>query len=299
MNSFCIMLVIVAFSGQIDCKKSSNTPPGPTDWPEEHVPGDDTPIIETYRIGDKLQSADSFDLVWADEFNDDGMVNPDDWSYEKGFVRNQEIQYYTEDRPENCRIEGGNLVITGRKETTSFGTSDFSDGTVTSASITTNKIHSWKYGRFEVRAMVPAGKGPWPAFWGKGDSQNSGASWPSCGEMDIMEYSAKGPAMYQNIIYGTDASSPQQEVKITNKDFSDDFHVYSVDWSENRIVYAIDGIVTNTINISNISPNPFRQKFSIIINLALGASTDRTLGGKLDLNSLPAVLKVDYVRIYQ
>ena len=254
---------------------------------------------ETYKIGDKLISADLLKLVWADEFNTDGMINTDNWTYEKGFVRNQEIQYYTENRPENCRIQGGELIITGRKESTSFGSTEYSDGTYTSASIITNKKYSWQYGRFEIRAKVPAGKGPWPAFWAKGDSQNTGQGWPRCGEIDIMEYAAKDPVMIQNMIYGESSSNYKQETKRIYKDYSDKFYVYSLDWNENRLVFSIDNIVTHIVDISNISPNPFRQKFSILLNLALGASTERTLGGKLDPSCLPVEYRVDYVRIYQ
>lgn len=281
----------------IACGDGNNSV-NPTDWPEP-VAETEKPAIEKYVIGDNLESSDLMNLVWADEFNTDGMVNTADWTYEKGFVRNQEIQYYTENRAENCRVEGGNLIITGRKETTSFGTTAFSDGTVTAASIITSKKHSWQYGRFEVRAKVPAGKGPWPAFWAKGDSQNSGVAWPACGEIDIMEYAAKDPAMIQNAIFGESSSSYTQKVQKTYFDYSKDFHTYSLDWNKNRLVFAIDNIVTHVVDISKISPNPFRQKFFILLNLALGASTDRTLGGKLDQSILPVEFKVDYVRIYQ
>lgn len=289
-----ILLFIVSMSS---CRGGED-PIGPTPWPDTDDKEENT-SIENYRIGDRIKSSDSLELVWSDEFDEDGMVNEEFWTYEKGFVRNQEIQYYTEARPENCRIEGGYLIITGRKEDRSFGSSNFSDGKITSASIITNKKLSWKYGRFEIRAKVPSGKGPWPAFWAKGDSQNTGDGWPSCGEIDIMEYSAKGPAMYQNIIYGENSSSVKQEVMITEDDFSDDFHTYSMDWNEDRIVFAIDNIVTNTIDLNTISPNPFRQNFSILLNLALGASTDRTLGGKLDEEVLPVEFIVDYVRVYE
>lgn len=294
-KSIFTLLVLAVFLAACG---GEDDPVGPTDWPDNGST-DNKPAIEKYGVGDQLISNDSLDLVWADEFNTDGMVNTVDWTYEKGFVRNKEIQYYTENRTENCRIEGGNLILTGRKENTSFGTADYSDGTVTSASIITNKKHSWQYGRFEVRAKVPAGKGPWPAFWAKGDSQNSGAGWPACGEIDIMEYAAKDPVMIQNAIFGESSSSYTQKTKRINQNFSGQFHVYSLDWNENRLVFAIDNVVTHVVDISSISPNPFRQKFSILLNLALGASTDRTLGGKLDESVLPVEFMVDYVRIYK
>lgn len=263
------------------------------------------PDFRTLKIGDKLDY-NSLKLVWADEFNTDGMVNTADWTYEKGFVRNQEIQYYTEMRPENCKIEDGYLVITGRKETTSSGTpanGSYSDGTITSASITTNKKHSWRYGRLEVRAKVPEGKGPWPAFWAKGVNQNDGVAWPKCGEIDIMEYAGKEPdIMVQNVIYGSETgSSSVSKTKRVNAatPYSDDFHVYSLDWNSRQIAFAIDNVVTHVVEMNTISPNPFNQPIFILLNLALGASEERTMGGKLDENCLPVEFKVDYVRVYQ
>lgn len=291
--------VILLATMMVACGKE-NTPAGPTQWPDTGGNnGKEKPVIETYKVGDKLVGTDDMQLVWSDEFNTDGMIDASKWTYEKGFVRNQEIQYYTENRPENCKIQGGQLIITGRKESSSFGTADYSDGTYTSASIITNKKHSWQYGRFEIRAKVPAGKGPWPAFWAKGDSQNTGEGWPRCGEIDIMEYAAKGPEMIHNAIYGVSSSDYKQATKKISKDYSTDFHVYSLDWNANRLVFSIDNVVTHVVDISNISPNPFRQKFSILLNLALGASTERTLGGKLDPSCLPVEYRVDYVRIYQ
>ncbi len=277
---------------------SNEEPKKPTQWPDKDK-DKVIPTIEKYKLGDKIIPTDSLKLVWSDEFNTDGMVNTANWTYEKGYVRNQEIQYYTEARPENCKIENGNLIITGRKEDFSFGKAEFSDGTYSSASIITNKKLSWRYGRFEVRAKVPAGKGPWPAFWAKGDSQNTGEGWPRCGEIDIMEYSAKTPEMIQNAIFGESSSNYSQKTVRISNDYSDKFYVHTLDWNENRLVFAIDGVVTHVVDISNISPNPFRQKFSILLNLALGASTDRTLGGKLDPTVLPVEFKVDYVRIYE
>jgi len=256
----------------------------------------------SYKIGDIL-NYDDLKLVWSDEFNDGIMVNTKDWSYEVGYVRNQEIQYYTEARPENCRILNGNLVITGRREDFPY---DYGNGTAefTSASITTNKKHSWQYGRFEIRAKVPSGKGPWPAFWAKGINQNNGVSWPRCGEIDIMEYASKEPNyMVQNVIYGTGSGAGECFSK-TKKTFStkpyyEDFHIYSLDWNNRQITFAIDNVVTHVVVMNTIDPNPFNQPFFIIINLALGASTERTMGGKLDPSCLPVDFLVDYVRIYQ
>jgi beta-glucanase (GH16 family) len=296
MNKTCIYSLLFA---AIACGGNEKEP-GLTDWPSK-----ETPATITYAKGDRLQSVDSLALVWADEFNTDGMVNTADWTYEKGHVRNQEIQYYTEARAENCRVSGGMLIITGRRETAPYPAVAGGEE-ITSASIITNKKHSWKHGRFEIRARVPDGKGPWPAFWAKGDSQNTGAGWPACGEIDIMEYASKNPReMIHNVIYGNSSASGDYKSIDTRvapadgKPYHEAFHVYSLDWNERQLTFAIDNVVTHVVEISNISPNPFDQPFSLLLNLSLGAETERTLGGKLDKNCLPVEFRVDYVRVYQ
>lgn len=304
-------LLLVAFACCfMACSDDDNTA-GPTDWPK--LPGSEKGGIDkTYTIGDALDS-ESIALVWSDEFEKDGLVDETYWTYEKGHVRNSEVQYYTQARAENCVIKDGKLIITGRKETTAYpGATPFTDGnTYTSASIITNKKKSWQYGRFEIKAKVPSGStGIWPAFWAKGDSQNTGKGWPQCGEIDIMEYAAKNPnQMIHNVIWG-DGSAAADRTQIVlkptfDKPFSDDFHIYTLNWSSTQITFAIDNVVTQVVNMSDIDSkgftNPFHQPFSILLNLALGTPTDTSLGGKFD----PAVMAtekqfiVDYVRVYQ
>ncbi|GEM_PF-4280569 len=287
----------------LTCSCSSDEPDStlPTPWPKdpnEQEEEDKSGIDRTYIVGQELKD-NQVQLVWADEFNADEL-NTDFWTYERGYVRNNEVQYYTVDRKENCKLENGMLVITGRKEDTPYGDQG---ALYTSASIITNTKKSWKYGRFEIRAKVPGGTtGIWPAFWAKGDSQNSGASWPSCGEIDIMEYAVKSPyEMINNVIWGESPSTSRSSVKKvpSNTKYSDDFHIYSLNWSSTQITFAIDNKVTHVVEMSDISPNPFHQPFSILLNLALGTPTDSSLGGKFDESNLPVQFLVDYVRVYQ
>ena len=267
----------------------------------------------SYKIGDSLMPIDSLTLVWADEFNTGEMASTDNWTYESGYVRNQEIQYYTTARPENCTLRDGMLVFTGRRETTSFQDKEQTrTDEFTAASIITNRKHSWKYGRFEIRAKLPSGRGPWPAFWMKGDSQNTGDGWPKCGEIDIMEYAGKDPnTMVHNIIFGSGSTNggnnktapaqgtyTQWTAKPTGT-YNADFRVYSLDWNSRQITFAIDNVVTHAVDITRFSPNPFHQPFSILLNLSLGAADDRTMGGKLDPECLPVEFVVDYVRVYK
>lgn len=308
---FCIGILTTMLLSS--CSDDDKTP-GPTPWPNNG--SKKSGIDKTYVIGDQLVS-DSIGLIWSDEFTTDGLVDETYWSYEVGHVRNNEVQYYTSKRSENCRIESGQLIITGRKEATAYpGATAFTDGnTYTSASIITNKKKSWKYGRFEIKAKVPSGStGIWPAFWAKGDSQNTGSTWPKCGEIDIMEYAAKNPKeMIHNVIWGNGSAASERTNKVLkptiSTPFSDAFHIYSLNWSETQISFAIDNVVTFVVSMSEIDAictekgftNPFHQPYSILLNLALGTWTDVSLGGIFD----PTVMAtdkqfiVDYVRVYQ
>ena len=152
-------------------------------------------------FGDNLsvtaQPGSPYELVWSEEFNEDGPVNENDWGFSNGFVRNQELQWY---QPDNAFQEGGNLVIEARRDT--FPNPNYEPGSsdwrksrefvyYTSASVGTRGKHSWQYGRFEIRAKVTNLKGTWPAIWTLGNT----CEWPSSGEVDIMEN-------YQNKIPG-------------------------------------------------------------------------------------------------
>lgn len=284
------------------CSSDDHDSTKPTPWPkdpnEQEEEDDKSGIDRTYTIGQQLEN-NQIQLVWADEFDADEL-NLDFWTYERGYVRNNEVQYYTVGRKENCKLENGMLVLTGQKEDTPYGDQG---ALYTSASIITNTKKSWKYGRFEIRAKVPGGTtGIWPAFWAKGDSQNSGASWPSCGEIDIMEYAVKSPyEMINNVIWGESSSASKSNTRKvpSSTKYSDDYHIYSLNWSPTQITFAIDNKVTHVVEMSTISPNPFHQPFSILLNLALGTPTDNSLGGKFDEANLPVQYFVEYVRIYQ
>ena len=129
-------------------------------------------------------------LVWSDEFNYQGLPDPAKWGYETGFVRNHESQYYTKERKENARVENGHLVIECRKE--QFTPANHVPVNYTAASLITQNKASWQYGRIEVRAKLPHGKGVWPAIWMLGTNITQ-VGWPRCGEIDIMEFIGKEP----------------------------------------------------------------------------------------------------------
>ncbi|MHC4119462.1 MAG: glycoside hydrolase family 16 protein, partial [Planctomycetota bacterium] len=141
-------------------------------------------------VEDEVRAYPGYKLVWSDEFDKDGRPDPDKWTYERGFVRNEELQWY---QPDNARCEGGLLIIEARRERQANPRYDPNSNRwsrkreyceYTSASVTTKGLHSWKYGRFEMRGRIDTRSGMWPAFWTLGVE----GPWPSNGEIDIMEY---------------------------------------------------------------------------------------------------------------
>lgn len=228
-------------------------------------------------------------LIWSDEFNTDGAPDALKWGYDLGTGSggwgNQELQYYTS-RPENVIVKGGVLKIKAIKE-------NYSGSAYTSTRMLSKGLFSFKYGKVEVKAKLPAGVGTWPAIWMLG-SNISTAGWPACGEIDIMEH--KGSDV--NRIYGTlhypgrsGGNADGSTKVITNA--TTDFHIYSLDWSASSIKIYVDGqLIHSVVNTTAI---PFNHDFFIILNVAMGG----TFGGAVDPLFSSAVMEVDYIRVYQ
>ncbi|MFT3936594.1 MAG: glycoside hydrolase family 16 protein [Chitinophagaceae bacterium] len=250
-------------------------------------------------------------LVWAEEFNYTGLPDSSKWSYENGFVRNGEPQYYTVKRLENCHVENGMLVIEARKETWpnaayKAGSTNASQkdslAAYTSASINTLGKQTWQYGRIEVRAKLPAGKGSWPAIWMMGENRAQ-IGWPGCGEIDIMEFLGKDPTtVYATMHYPDTTASGNSSLggKYITTNIADSFHVYAIEWDSNQISFYFDDkkyFVFDIKNSQHTSFNPFQKKCYLLLNLALGKQG--SWPGPTDDAILPFRYYVDYVRVYQ
>jgi beta-glucanase (GH16 family) len=233
-------------------------------------------------------------LVWADEFDYEGLPDPLKWDYEVGYVRNNELQYYTKSRLENARVEDGLLIIETRKETSQkiF---------FTSASLVTYNTASWRYGRIEVRAKLPTGIGMWPAIFMLGKNIEV-VGWPACGEIDIMESVGFEPDM----IYGNIHTQAYNWVSGTNKGAKinipltvESFHIYAIEWSEEEINFFVDAEKYFTFENDGKGWEtwPFAEEFYLIINAAFGG----IWGGKhgADDSILPQRFYIDYVRVYK
>ena len=254
-------------------------------------------------------SGGDYELVWADEFNEDGKPDPSDWTYEHGFVRNEELQWYQRG---NAFVEDGLLVIEGRRERRSNPNYDASSGDwrlnrkhaeYTSSLLSTRGRHSWLYGRFEVRARIRAEAGLWPAIWFLGVDGH----WPGNGEIDLMEYYAGD--ILANFAWGRPARSggkpvwdaTRTPVESFGDDWQDDFHVWRMDWSESVIELYVDDRLLNSIDVETaVNPPgvlpryPFKQPHYLLINLAIGGQ-----GGDPGQTEFPTRYEIDYVRVYQ
>ena len=246
-----------------------------------------------------------YKLVWSEEFNVDGAPNPANWKFEQGFQRNEEAQWYQAD---NARVLGGVLIIEARRERKAnpnyqAGSSDWKTSRqyaeYTSTSMHTSGLHSWQFGRFEMRARIETRAGLWPAWWTLGVS----GEWPSNGEIDIMEfYQGK---ILANVATGTSTrwtakwDSVSKQVSTFPADWSTQFHVWRMDWNDTKIDLYVDDMLMNTTNLADmLNPNgqsPFRQAHYMLVNLAIGGIN----GGDPAATPFPSRYEVDYIRVFQ
>jgi beta-glucanase (GH16 family) len=258
-------------------------------------------------------SAADWKLVWSDEFNQPGLPDPAKWGYEEGFIRNNEEQYYTRERAENARVENGMLIIEGRKERFKNPAFDpqatgrngarrsreFSE--YTSASLTTRGKVSWKYGRIEVRAKLPAARGTWPAIWTLGTNTRE-VGWPVGGEIDIMEFVGFDPGIIHANIHTKNYNHVLKTGKgsqIAIADASEAFHVYALEWEADRLSFFVDDKKYFTYENEGTGSEawPYDKDQYLILNLAIGGAWGGAKG--IDEKAFPQRYEIDYVRVYQ
>ena len=254
-------------------------------------------------------------LVWADEFDVDGAPNPKNWRYEyEGFLRNREEQWYTKS-PDNIFVKDGMLHIVARLEKEKKPNPNYKEGStnwkenrpfieITSAGIISSGRAEFKYGRIVMRAKMPKGAGMWPAFWTIGSDPERERTWPDNGEIDIVEYVGRDPhekSWMQGAIHwqSPEGKYRQKNGKYVDRpELTDGFHLYGIEWDENKIDFFVDDKVFLSIPIEECGTaqyNAFRVPHFLLLNLAVGG----TLGGKVDRSALPAEYVVDSVRVSQ
>jgi licheninase len=285
-----LFVAAVALTG-IACSENLHQPePPPTsDPPKETQPAEDT-----------WPDAYEWVQVWGDEFDYTGQPNASKWTFETGGDGwgNQELQYYT-DRRENARVDGEHLIIEARRES-------FDDREYTSARL--NSTQSWTYGRYEIRARVPAARGTWSALWMLAENNVYGnAYWPDNGEIDIMEH----VGYETDVVHATVHTEAYNHIQNTQRgeqtslpSATDAFHVYAVEWTPTEIRAYVDGTryftfpnERRTSDSAGYAEWPFDRPFFLLMNVAVGG----TWGGQqgVDAQAFPQQMEVDYVRVYQ
>ena len=240
-------------------------------------------------------------LVWSDEFDYKGLPDTTKWGYDKGKGcpencgwGNNELQYYTWNRLDNARVKKGKLIIEARKE-------NFESAGYTSARIVSKNKGDWKYGRFEIKAKIPEGRGMWPAIWMLPTKWEYG-SWPHSGEIDIMENVGYWPDSVLGTIHTgayNGLKGTQKSGGLTVKKSSKKFHVYAVEWTAENISFLMDNQVYHVFKNEHTDAEawPYDKEFHLLLNIAVGGNW----GGKygVDDNIFPQKMEVDYVRVYQ
>jgi beta-glucanase (GH16 family) len=231
-------------------------------------------------------------LVWSDEF-DGTSLNSQKWVPEiKDVWYNNELQATTDSR-NNLGVTNGNLVITAQREA-------YHGRAYTSARINTKGLRDFTFGRIDIRAKLPKGKGIWPAIWMLG-SNDSQVSWPACGEIDIMELRGSTPQVnISTLHYGANTSTHQfasQAYSLPGTpDLSAAYHTYTVIRSQDKTQFYVDSVQYYERTVAQVSPYPFNNPFYMILNVAVGGDFDGNPDGS---TSFPQQMLVDYVRYYK
>ncbi|MFY0688447.1 MAG: family 16 glycosylhydrolase [Cyclobacteriaceae bacterium] len=255
---------------------------------------DDEQVFRIPETG--VHSPDSYEgmtLVWQDEFSA-ARINEQDWTFEIGTGSsgwgNNELQYY---KKENASIVDGHLVIEARNEA--------SNGSqYTSTRMITKDKQTFQYGRVDIRAVMPRGKGIWPALWMLGNNISE-VSWPACGEIDIMEMigGAETDGTTHGTIHWSNGGQHAyygQHKSLENGVLNDEFHVYSIEWHENAITWFFDNEEFHSVDITPAELSEFHEEFFFIFNVAVGGNWP---GSPDHTTVFPQWMIVDYIRVFQ
>ncbi len=254
-------------------------------------------LLASFLIIVKIQAQDGSTpkLIWSDEFSENGLPDSGKWDYDIGDSGwgNNELQYYSKADLKNTRVENGILTIEAKIDPAH-------PKGYSSARIVTRGKATWQYGYFEIKAKLPEGVGTWPAIWMLAEENRHGG-WPKNGEIDIMEHVGFDPGKVHGTVH-TEAfnhsiGTQKGGFKMV-ENFQSEFHIYAIDWTEDKIDFYIDG--EKYFSFANTGGDykewPFNQPFHMILNIAVGGNWGGQKG--VDENIWPQKMEIDYVRVY-
>ena len=257
------------------------------------------PLAASCQPDDKpAPSSPAWQLVWQDEFDQPGAPDPARWGYDVGGHGwgNKELQFYTDDRRENARVEDGRLIIEAHRE-------PWEGMAYTSARLVSKGQGDWTYGRFEIKARVPRGRGTWPAIWMLPTVWDLGdGSWPDNGEIDIMEHVGHDHGVVHASLHTRDHQWPKNTQLSGRTDVptvSDQFHVYALEWEKDEIRMYVDDrhFFTARREGAGWTTWPFFKDFHFVLNIAIGGLWGGAEG--VDDSIFPQRMEIDYIRVYQ
>jgi beta-glucanase (GH16 family) len=284
-----VFTVVLSAPGNASLAKSGANITIKNDDTRVDIPGDGYDAPTSYA---------GYTLAWSDEFNGDAL-NIASWAHQNGDGcpnlcgwGNNELEYYTE-RPDNLYFQDGKMIIEAKQE-------NYNGKPYTSSKILTAGKQAFKFGRIDIRAKLPKGKGIWPAFWLL-PQHNVYGGWPRSGEIDLMEMVGHEPnKVYGTLHFGPGPGSTQisRGYTLPSGNFNDAFHVFSLEWRQDQLKWYVDGNLFSTVNKADLGANnyPFNEKFYLIFNLAVGGNWP----GNPDASTqFPQRMIVDYIRLYQ
>jgi beta-glucanase (GH16 family) len=309
----CLLMILTI----VACDDKSSTTTQTTNSITDIITTTTSKQVSTTKLVDVIPSdCASVDIVggwvptWCDEFKYVGAVDSSKWNHQNGGggFGNQEKQYYT-NRSENAYVDGEYLTITALKES-------YQSHNYTSSKIWTQGVANFKYGKIEMRAKLPSGRGTWPAFWMMPTLSKYGG-WPKSGEIDIMEHVGYNPNVILGTLHterfngtngrGVSTNSLINDGTLIAIDALNQFHTYGIIWNETSIEWFFDGYSLGKVSYSPTKSQsylyptsvdwPFDQNFYIILNLAVGGTWGGAQG--IDDTIFPTEFVIDYVRVYQ
>lgn len=255
--------------------------------------------------GSESMIPSDYKLVWADEFDKDGLPDDSKWAYDtdnnKAGWFNNEKQYYADHRAENARVENGNLIIEARNDPTEIAKlPDWGKQQYSSARLRTFGKASWTYGAVEVRAKLPCGVGTWPAIWMLADDKKT--PWPDSGEIDIMEHVGYDPGKVHFSLHTKNANfllHTENTAAKTVDTACTEMHRYQLMWTPSLIVMGVDDERGFRLKRPSLKRSdwPFDGPFHLLLNIAVGGDWGGVKG--IDPSAFPARMEIDYVRVYQ